>query len=399
MQYLLDFLQTNPINKTKIYPFLRCTKEEALILRYFCQEILKGNDEIICLDIINSLFAPNNDEEILKFLPLFKNLLDLGWLTQNIFLKNLSNEILFLELLNSAFSLSSSFLKLIQEGGIYPKLPKIIPYSDHLDYLKDQFLVIDLLSSLVPYKKDTLSSPLLEKGKQKIKSLQERIKQKLELTKDKPALEILFKEYNLNLQEKIIFLALLKEEYSGKGVSYCAVCDAAFFKDEDVAVIGGGDSAIEEGIYLSQLAKSVTVIHRRDQLRAQPTLQKRAFANKKMHFIWNAQTEEILGDDMKVTGVKYRDKETGAEKEIPVAGVFIYVGVLPQTEPFKDLGILDDHGWIVTDDHMETKVPGIFALGDVRQKDLRQIANAVGEGSVGGQAAYNYYQDLQDKKN
>ena len=216
MQYLLNFLQTNPINKTKIYPFLRCTKEEALILRYFCQEILKGNDEIICLDIINSLFAPNNDEEILKFLPLFKNLLDLGWLTQNIFLKNLSNEILFLELLNSAFSLSSSFLKLIQEGGIYPKLPKIIPYSDHLDYLKDQFLVIDLLSSLVPYKKDTLSSPLLEKGKQKIKSLQERIKQKLELTKDKPALEILFKEYNLNLQEKIIFLALLKEEYSGK---------------------------------------------------------------------------------------------------------------------------------------------------------------------------------------
>lgn len=190
-----------------------------------------------------------------------------------------------------------------------------------------------------------------------------------------------------------------EEEYSGKGVSYCAVCDAAFFKDEDVAVIGGGDSAIEEGIYLSQLAKSVTVIHRRDQLRAQPTLQKRAFANKKMHFIWNAQTEEILGDDMKVTGVKYRDKETGAEKEIPVAGVFIYVGVLPQTEPFKDLGILDDHGWIVTDDHMETKVPGIFALGDVRQKDLRQIANAVGEGSVAGQAAYNYYQDLQDKKN
>src|SRR5699024_808639 len=180
-----------------------------------------------------------------------------------------------------------------------------------------------------------------------------------------------------------------EEEYSGKGVSYCAVCDAAFFKDEDVAVIGGGDSAIEEGIYLSQLAKSVTVIHRRDQLRAQPTLQKRAFAKKKMHFIWNAQTEEILGDDMTVTGVKYRDKETGAGKESPVAGVFIYVGVLPQTEPFKDLGILDDHGWIVTDDHMETKVPGIFALGDVRQKDLRQIANAVGEGSVAGQAAYN----------
>lgn len=188
-----------------------------------------------------------------------------------------------------------------------------------------------------------------------------------------------------------------EEEYSGKGVSYCAVCDAAFFKDEDVTVIGGGDSAIEEGIYLAQLAKSVTVVHRRDELRAQPTLQKRAFANKKMKFVWNAQTEEIVGDGNRVTSIKYRDKETGEEKELPTAGVFIYVGVLPQTAPFKELGILDDQGWIVTDDHMKTKVPGIFALGDVREKDLRQIANAVGEGSVAGQAAYNYYQDLKDR--
>lgn len=187
-----------------------------------------------------------------------------------------------------------------------------------------------------------------------------------------------------------------EEEYSGRGVSYCAVCDAAFFKDEDVAVIGGGDSAIEEGIYLSQLAKSVTVVHRRAELRAQPSLQKRAFANKKIKFIWNAQTEEILGDGNRVTGIKYRDKETGEEKELKVAGVFIYVGVLPQTKPFENLGILNEQGWIPTDDHMETKVPGIFALGDVRDKDLRQIANAVGEGSVAGQAAYNYYQDLKD---
>lgn len=187
-----------------------------------------------------------------------------------------------------------------------------------------------------------------------------------------------------------------EEEYSGRGVSYCAVCDAAFFKDEDVVVIGGGDSAIEEGIYLSQLAKSVTVVHRRDKLRAQPTLQKRAFANKKMKFVWNAQTEEILGDGTRVTGIKCRDKETSVEKEIKAAGVFIYVGVLPQTKPFENLGILNEQGWIPTNEHMETKVPGIFALGDVREKDLRQIANAVGEGSVAGQAAYNYYQDLKD---
>lgn len=187
-----------------------------------------------------------------------------------------------------------------------------------------------------------------------------------------------------------------EEEYSGKGVSYCAVCDAAFFRDEDVAVIGGGDSAIEEGIYLSQLAKSVTVVHRRDQLRAQPNLQKRAFANKKMKFVWNAQTESIDGDGNKITHLTYKDKKTGEEKQLAVAGVFIYVGVVPQTKPFENLGILDDHGWVVTDENMRTKVPGILALGDVRAKNLRQIANAVGDGSIAGQEAYNYLQNLND---
>lgn len=188
-----------------------------------------------------------------------------------------------------------------------------------------------------------------------------------------------------------------EEEYSGKGVSYCAVCDAAFFKDEDVAVVGGGDSAIEEGIYLSQLAKSVTVIHRRDQLRAQPVLQKRAFANKKMKFIWNAQTEAILGKDGLTSGVSYRDKKSGEEKTLAVKGVFIYVGVIPQTAPFKNLGILNQQGWVVTDEKMHTQADGIFALGDVRAKDLRQIANAVGDGSIAGQEAYNYLQNLQDE--
>ena len=185
-----------------------------------------------------------------------------------------------------------------------------------------------------------------------------------------------------------------EEEYSGRGVSYCAVCDAAFFKDEDVVVIGGGDSAVEEGIYLAQLAKSVTIVHRRDKLRAQPELQKRAFDNKKIKFVWNAQTESIDGDGQKVTGITYLDKETGEKKTLSAAGVFIYVGVIPQTAPFKDLGILDEKGWIPTDEHMRTKVPGILALGDVRAKDLRQIANAVGDGSIAGQEAYNYLQSL-----
>lgn len=189
-----------------------------------------------------------------------------------------------------------------------------------------------------------------------------------------------------------------EEEYGGRGVSYCAVCDGAFFKNRDVAVIGGGDSAIEEGLYLAQLANSVTVIHRRDQLRAQQIIQKRAFANEKMKFVWNAQVEAIEGDDTKVTGVAYSDKLTGEHKVVPAAGVFVYVGLQPLTDAFTGLGILDDNGWIPTDERMATSVPGIFAIGDVRQKKLRQITTAVGEGGLAGQSVFEYIQGMQDAK-
>lgn len=187
-----------------------------------------------------------------------------------------------------------------------------------------------------------------------------------------------------------------EEEYGGRGVSYCAVCDGAFFKDKEVAVIGGGDSAIEESMYLANLASKVTVIHRRDQLRAQAILQKRAFASDKIEFVWNGLTEEIIGDDTKVTGVKYRDKISGEEHTIPVSGVFIYVGITPLTSSFKGLGILDEDGWIPTDETMATSVPGIFAIGDVREKKLRQITTAVGDGGQAGQSVFEYIQSLQD---
>lgn len=187
-----------------------------------------------------------------------------------------------------------------------------------------------------------------------------------------------------------------EDEYSGRGVSYCAVCDGAFFKDQDVVVVGGGDSAVEEGVYLTQMAKSVTIVHRRDQLRAQKILQDRAFKNDKIKFVWNADTQEIQGDDKEVTGLKYRDKETGEEHVIPAAGAFIYVGIQPLTEPFKDLGILDDEGWVDTNIKMETSVPGVYAIGDVRKKELRQITTAVGDGGVAGQEAFNYIQTLTD---
>ena len=186
-----------------------------------------------------------------------------------------------------------------------------------------------------------------------------------------------------------------EEDFSGRGVSYCAVCDGAFFKGTDVVVVGGGDSAIEEGLYLTQLASKVTVIHRRDQLRAQKIIQDRAFANPKMEFVWNSNVTEVVGEG-KVTGVKVNNNQTGEDSFIEAAGVFIYVGVKPMTAAFADLGILDEQGWIPTDDHMHTKVPGILAVGDVRKKDLRQITTAVGDGGVAGQQSYEYIQALND---
>jgi len=188
-----------------------------------------------------------------------------------------------------------------------------------------------------------------------------------------------------------------EDKFGGRGVSYCAVCDGAFFKNREVVVIGGGDSAVEEGLYLAGLASKVTIIHRRDQLRAQKILQDRAFANDKIDFVWNTNVTEILGDDMKVTGVATKNNQTGETGEIAASGVFIYVGTLPMTDAFTDLGITDDAGWIKTNDHMATAVPGIFAIGDVRQKDLRQITTAVGDGGIAGQAVFSYLEDLKSQ--
>lgn len=188
-----------------------------------------------------------------------------------------------------------------------------------------------------------------------------------------------------------------EDKFGGRGVSYCAVCDGAFFKNREVVVIGGGDSAVEEGLYLAGLASKVTIIHRRDQLRAQKILQDRAFANDKIEFVWNTNVTEILGDDMKVTGVATKNNQTGETGEIAASGVFIYVGTLPMTDAFTDLGITDDAGWIKTNDHMATAVLGIFAIGDVRQKDLRQITTAVGDGGIAGQAVFSYLEDLKSQ--
>lgn len=179
-------------------------------------------------------------------------------------------------------------------------------------------------------------------------------------------------------------------EYNSRGVSYCAVCDGAFFRDQDLLVVGGGDSAVEEAIFLTQFAKSVTIVHRRDELRAQKVIQERAFANEKIHFIWDSVVEEIKGDERKVNAVAIKNVKTGEVMEHAFGGVFIYVGLDPMTEAVADLGITNKQGWVETNELMETSQAGIFAVGDIRQKHLRQVTTAVGDGAIAGQQVYQY---------
>ena len=180
-----------------------------------------------------------------------------------------------------------------------------------------------------------------------------------------------------------------EEELNSRGVSYCAVCDGAFFRDQDLLVVGGGDSAVEEAIFLTRFAKSVTIIHRRDELRAQKVLQDRAFANEKIKFIWDSVVKEIKGEN-RVESVVIENVKTGQVTEQAFGGVFIYVGLDPVSDFVQELQFRDQAGWIVTDDHMKTSVAGVFAVGDVRQKDLRQVTTAVGDGAIAGQEAYKY---------
>lgn len=181
-----------------------------------------------------------------------------------------------------------------------------------------------------------------------------------------------------------------EEEFAGRGVSYCAVCDGAFFRNRKLLVVGGGDSAVEEAIYLTQFASEVVIVHRRDELRAQKIIQDRAFANEKISFLWDSVVEEIVGNEMMVTGAKVKNVKTGEIHEESADGVFIYVGLDPLTEAFQSSGITNEAGWILTDNEMRTAIPGVYAVGDVREKTLRQITTAVGDGSIAGQEVFNY---------
>lgn len=188
-----------------------------------------------------------------------------------------------------------------------------------------------------------------------------------------------------------------EEELAGRGVSYCAVCDGAFFKERELFVIGGGDSAVEEGMYLTKFASKVTIVHRRDELRAQKILQDRAFNNEKVDFIWDTVLKSINDVDGKVGTVTLENLKTGETYEKDAAGVFIYIGLVPMSEPFESLGITNKEGYIPTNEHMESKVPGIYAAGDVREKTLRQIVTATGDGSIAAETAQAYIETLEEK--
>ena len=189
-----------------------------------------------------------------------------------------------------------------------------------------------------------------------------------------------------------------EEKYSGKGVSYCAICDGAFFKDKVIAVAGGGDAAVEEGTFLTKFASKVIIIHRRDQLRAQKIIQQRAFDNPKVEFIWDSVVESINGNGTVVTDLSIKNIKTGETSKLEVGAIFPYIGFHPNSNVTREKLNKDENGYILTDNRMETSVPGIFACGDVRAQLVRQVTNAVGDGTTAAVAAEKYIEMLEDKE-
>ena len=184
-----------------------------------------------------------------------------------------------------------------------------------------------------------------------------------------------------------------EERLSGHGVSYCATCDGFFFRGREVAVVGGGDTAITDALELTRHVSKVYVIHRRDQLRAGQVLQQGAFAQPKLEFIWSTVVEEVLGEKL-LSGLKLRNVKTGQQSILEVAGVFVAVGLMPNSQLFFNIVDLDDAGYIITDEMMATSAPGIFAAGDIRRNSARQIASAVGDGVTAAMSAFKYVQEL-----
>ena len=189
-----------------------------------------------------------------------------------------------------------------------------------------------------------------------------------------------------------------EEGYSGKGVSYCAICDGGFFKEKVIAVVGGGDAAVEEAGYLTKFASKVYVIHRRDKLRSQKIAQQRAFDNSKIEFIWDTIVESINGNDTFVTDLSLKNVKSGEKSKLEVGAIFPYLGFRPNTGMVREAVRRDQEGYFITDFKMETSIKGIFACGDCRAQLVRQVTNAVGDGTTAAVAAEKRLEELEDAR-
>ncbi len=188
-------------------------------------------------------------------------------------------------------------------------------------------------------------------------------------------------------------LGIGEDDYMGRGLSFCATCDGPFFRDKVVVAVGGGDTAVQESIFLTKFAKKVYLVHRRDELRAAKILQERAFANDKIEILWDSVATGLEGD-AGIERVKIQNVKTGEENPVEASGCFIWVGIEPNGDFINDQVATDEYGFVIADEHMQTNVPGVFAVGDVRNTPLRQIATAVGDAAIAAMAAEHYIESL-----
>jgi len=266
-----------------------------------------------------------------------------------------------------------------------------------------QIIVTDWIENYPGFPEGISGYDLAEKMKVQAEELGVKIKtaevRSLNLSDD--IKEIVLKESSIRAKSLIIAsgasprkLGIGEDKFMGKGISFCATCDAPFFKDKIVVAIGGGDTAVQEAIFLTKFASKVYLVHRRDELRATKILQERAFANDKIEFVWDSVATGVEGF-FGIEGVQVKNVKTNEEKTIKADGCFIWVGILPNTDFIKKSVKTDEFGFIIADAKMQTSVPGVYVAGDVRDTPLRQVSTAVGDGAIAAVCAEHYIENLQ----
>ncbi|MCF8091365.1 MAG: thioredoxin-disulfide reductase [Desulfotignum sp.] len=264
-----------------------------------------------------------------------------------------------------------------------------------------QIIVTDWIENYPGFPEGISGFDLAEKMKVQAEALGLKIdtSEVISLNLDKDVKEVVLREKTIKAKSLIIAsgaspkkLGIGEDKYMGKGISFCATCDAPFFKDKTVVAIGGGDTAVQEAVYLTKFAKKVYLVHRRDELRAAKILQERAFANDKIEMVWDTVATGVDGF-FGIEGVRVKNVKTGEEKTIKADGCFIWVGILPNTEFLGTKLDTDEYGFILADARMETSIPGVFAAGDVRNTPLRQVSTAVGDGAIAALSAEHYIEN------